>query len=570
MLKRLIGIYKSNQLKMQFAFVAFLLAVIPVLTYLLMSYGSYQENIKKIFDESIQNSYVQSMEQINTSFERLSDADLVAFYSKNQQRYLRSTSKKQFYDDFQVAKENFDLLISINPTITAIQFVGTNGYTYTSSKETGVDPVLLFEELYENESFMEGKSVFVNNRADDYFIIVKKIKSIYDDYFSFIGTGIICVSKSELAKIVNTAGLEDIAFVIKDSNGGVVASSGNVFLNPESGSYLYRSDNIENTDFSLEVYVSTRELSQFKSTWVKASIFVLLIIAIFVIIIIMFMNYFMFRPMNFLTRAFALYGDTGKVPVKKEYTFTNEITDIVEKFNDMTVKNKELNKRILTTQATLYEAELEKRQLELNSLHMQIKSHFLYNTLANIRGMMQRNRTDKAVEMLSSLYSFLRYITTPKEFVLLDEELLHVKNYVNLQNIRLDREIRLSICMENGVENTRILKLILQPLVENAIMHGLCKNTITKLLIIKGKIENDKAVIKIMDSGIGMDGKTLEAVINGMHQGNKNGESIALSNIYKRLMLNYGKQADIRIISSKNIGTVVILTVPTKEGEAGG
>lgn len=566
MYKKLIGIYRNNRLKMQFAFVAFLLAVIPVLTYLLMSYGSYQNNIKNIFEESIKSSYIQSMDQIKKSFLRLSDADIIAFYSKNQQRYLRSTSKNQFYEDFLSAKENFDLLTSMNPAITSIQFVGVNGYTYTGSNEIGLDSTALIAEIERDESYNKGKPVFINDSKNDYFLVVKKIKSIYDDYFEFIGTGIICVSKNELVNIVNTVGLEDISFVIKDSAGGIVASSVNENQESDGREFLYQSGTIENTDFTLEVYVSTKEQTRFKRTWVNASIFVLIIIAVFVIVIIALMNYFMFRPMNFLTKAFALYGETGKIPTKKEYGFSNEITEIVESFSDMAVKNKELNKRILKTQATLYEAELDKRQLELNSLHMQIKSHFLYNALANIRGMMQKNKADKAVEMLSSLYSFLRYITTAKEFVFIEDELLHVKNYVALQNIRLEREIKLFVQMDNGIEKIKILKLILQPLVENAIMHGFSEDTVTKILIIKGTIENNNAVIKIMDSGIGMDPEELDRVVCGMYEEIINGTSIALSNVYKRLKLNYNGEADMKLISRKNTGTVVIIKVPIKEG----
>jgi len=563
MFANLRNIYKKNQLKTQFIFVAFLLAVIPVMTYLLMSYGSYYKNVRKIFEDSVESRYDKSMEQLNNIFEHLSNTGIVAFYSKNQQQVLCSKSKQDFYGDFQTARANFDTFISINPTVSAIKFEGVNGYTYLSSNEI----IYNGDMVYDSEIFDKGNAVFINNTSDDYFVIVKKIKSIYDNYFSDIGTGYIFVNKNELIKTVHSKSPEEIMFVIKDAGGNVVVSTITEPSYTAGGRNLYRSEDITGTDFTFEVYASDSELTRFKSVWVNTSIFILALIGVMVLLIFVMMNHFMFRPMNSLAKAFAAYGETGRVESIQKYNITNEVTDIIEKFNDMAVKNKELNYRILHTQANLYETELNKRQLELNSLQVQIKSHFLYNVLSNIRGMMLKNHTENAIEMLSSLYRFLRYITNSREFVRIEEEIVYAENYIKLQNTRMNREIKLRIKIDEDVRNAKTLKLILQPIIENAVIHGFSENTLIKSIYITAKKDGENVMLRVMDSGLGMSAEKLNSLFERIKANTAEDDSIALVNIYRRLMLHYNGKAEIKIKSRRNIGTAVILSVPFEEVE---
>ncbi|MDR1689971.1 MAG: sensor histidine kinase [Clostridiales bacterium] len=224
-----------------------------------------------------------------------------------------------------------------------------------------------------------------------------------------------------------------------------------------------------------------------------------------------------------------------------------------------------------------YNLELMQRQAVLTAMQNQINPHFLYNTLDSIRGQLLEEGSIESAEMLETLSSFFRYTITQKSSVVpFERELFHVLNYIKIQKYRF--KDRFEIITEGKCEDTQIVtypipKLTLQPLVENAIAHGL-KDTITGGVI---KITVEKAegyfIISVSDNGCGIDEEKLLKIkaelagdffAEGRDISNK---GIALSNVNIRIQNMYGNEYGLDITSTRGIGTTVSIRLPLNREE---
>ena len=221
-----------------------------------------------------------------------------------------------------------------------------------------------------------------------------------------------------------------------------------------------------------------------------------------------------------------------------------------------------------------YQAELEKAKAEINSLQSQINPHFLYNTLEVIRSEAMLNGDTDAAEMAEALANFFRYsISRKKEIVTLADELKNVENYVNIQKKRFGNRVSYRVCFESEKDEALsavMPKLCLQPLVENAIYHGIEKKAEGGTVTIHVTVTEKRVIIQVSDNGPGMSPQTLADVerrirtADTMHpreSGDRHG-GIALANINRRIRMLYGDEYGLTLTSTENIGTQAELVIP--------
>ncbi|MEG2957551.1 MAG: sensor histidine kinase, partial [Christensenellaceae bacterium] len=201
--------------------------------------------------------------------------------------------------------------------------------------------------------------------------------------------------------------------------------------------------------------------------------------------------------------------------------------------------------------------ERQKRKAELNFLQAQINPHFLYNTLDSIVWMAETNHKD-VVKMTESLAKLFRLsLSKGKEIIKIRDEVSHVENYLIIQKMRYTNKFDFKIDVEEQILDMQTLKLILQPLVENAIYHGI-KNTRHKgNILIKGRLVMDNVLLQVMDDGAGIE-HTKAAML--LSDDNKKG--IGIKNVDERIKLYYGEQYGLEINSERDIGTVVDIWIP--------
>ncbi|MGF7030920.1 two-component system sensor histidine kinase YesM [Paenibacillus mucilaginosus] len=203
-----------------------------------------------------------------------------------------------------------------------------------------------------------------------------------------------------------------------------------------------------------------------------------------------------------------------------------------------------------------------KKEAELHALQSQINPHFIYNTLESIRMTAEFNDDDEVADMTEILGKLLRYsITDKKEFVQVEDELEHLRNYMKLQEFRYPGRFRLEIEPCGRYESLRMLKLTVQPIVENAILHGMNPSQ-TMVVSVSLALSGEDAVMVIKDNGVGMSGETLEKLRRSLSLPQAEGDrrdkrGIGLRNVNERLKLYYGEAYGLEVYSTEGEGTEV-------------
>ncbi len=220
-----------------------------------------------------------------------------------------------------------------------------------------------------------------------------------------------------------------------------------------------------------------------------------------------------------------------------------------------------------------YEIAMSKKQAEYLALQNQINPHFLYNTLEAIRGDALSEGMDRIADMVEALATFYRYtISKLENLVDLEDEITNVENYFIIQKYRFGDKLNLEFCYED-VDDTifeyKLPKLTLQPIVENAIYHGLECKVGKGLVRISFYTTKSRLIIHIKDDGIGIEEDSLEKIISKLNipsfdytKDDKEKGGIALINVNNRIKLLFGEQYGINISSAIDYGTDVEITLP--------
>lgn len=223
--------------------------------------------------------------------------------------------------------------------------------------------------------------------------------------------------------------------------------------------------------------------------------------------------------------------------------------------------------RINTLINKVYTAELKSKDLQLNLLQNQINPHFLYNTLESIHMVAEINNDPEASKMAQILGQILRYsISASKRTALVSDEIKHLENYIYIQQIRMKDKFSFYIHVDSSLYNNEILKLILQPIAENAIYHGIEKKDGNGQITVKGYASGRNMIFIIRDDGIGIEEKTLEKINAKLKSGEVDSKHIGLTNVNARIKNMYGINYGVEIFSEYGNGTVVKIILPNIEG----
>lgn len=223
----------------------------------------------------------------------------------------------------------------------------------------------------------------------------------------------------------------------------------------------------------------------------------------------------------------------------------------------------------LTSQISLlirdvYEAELGRKQAQLNALQSQINPHFLFNTLETIRmNSMVKNEHDTALVISRLARSFRRSITWGNDFVPISEEMEIIIDFLEIQKFRFEHRLLYEFHIEDAIKDISIPKMSILPIVENACIHGIERLAGVGMVRITGHLENGMVKIEISDNGIGMSDEKLEDIVEAMKGDVFNqGNHIGIRNVYNRLKLYYSDGFDLAYRSEPGRGTLVTMLIP--------
>lgn len=254
-------------------------------------------------------------------------------------------------------------------------------------------------------------------------------------------------------------------------------------------------------------------------------------------------------------------AEEGDLTVTDEIGGNDEIALLDKQFNHML-------KRLNTLIQKNYIQRLEKKEAELRNLHLQINPHFLYNTLETISALAAVNGVFSICDLCERLGDIFRYSLGKNhgEYVSVEQEFKHIKNYIFIQEARFGNKFDVEYDIQPDLMKCQVLRFILQPIVENAIVHGLSKCTTKGSLIISLHQEEDDLLIKIEDNGVGMTREDLDKLneyISYSETNLKEGtKSIGIKNVNNRIKLACGVDYGIQIDSKLNEGSCFTIRLP--------
>lgn len=243
-----------------------------------------------------------------------------------------------------------------------------------------------------------------------------------------------------------------------------------------------------------------------------------------------------------------------------------EVERVSRRFNLMVHKVRTLMDEIIREQE-------QKRRLELEALQAQINPHFLYNTLNSVVRMVGMSRNEEVVTMITSLSRLFRIsLSKGKTVITVKEELEHAHHYLTIQQMRFKRKFRFTLNADDDTLDCLTLKLLLQPLIENAIVHGIEYDMDEGHIEVRVYREADCLVYRITDNGVGMSEEQLRALAQGYPMARSGaGSGVAVRNVHDRIRLYYGHAYGLEYASELEEGTTVWIRIPVQRApEEGG
>lgn len=419
------------------------------------------------------------------------------------------------------------------------------------------------------------------SRPDSPFIYdVILLRSIRNrQYSEDIGLMCISVNTRAFTKLIQTYDINYPDFAgrcsiyILDNNNNIIDSSGYIHLSSQISNILnspeaYKPNGYYMSDQNYIAFVRPVSKEGWKVIGIipmstvavdKAYIISIGIISLILSVFVssltwLYISLSIFKPLNnlALTMKRIEAGDTSlRVKVKSN----DEIGSLGVNFNNMLEHIERLHKQNM-------EKEMKIRDAQYRALQAQINPHFLYNTLLSIRWMAVMVKADNIKKAVDAFWKITKYGTDNNErFVTIETETNMVKEYITLQKIAYSNKFDVVWNMDGDVLNYKCMKFMLQPLVENSIIHGIFPEKKTGIIYISIYKENQYLVFNVYDDGVGMSSDTIDAVKN-MGKSKKGKGKVGLQNIFERLEYIYGSKCIIDISSELGRYTNIMIKVP--------
>ena len=523
------------------------------------SYIDYMENIAYLissnedvqdylFDEKIDNEgRYRLLNQLQTILDSRSDIRNVGIISKNG-RMLINDGSKSVNQDLDINTQEWYATALEKP----------NGPILTSSHVqhiiSGERPwvITLSRGIRDRSGSGEKEGVFfidlnysaISGLCDQSTVGTKGYAFILDAKGNI-------VYHPQQQQLYNELQTENISLIMDTDEDTVLTGTGN-------DGKLYSISRSEKTGWTVVDCTNVKELLS-KSRQAQ-SVYVLT--AIILVIVALLFSRFMARS---ITLPIQKLRDSMKKVQEGDFSVSDVVVDSKNEIGSLTKSFDVMTHRIHELMEQNVHEQEEKRRSELKALQSQINPHFLYNTLDSIIWMAEGKKNEEVVLMTASLARLLRQsISNEDEVVPIANEVEYARGYLTIQKMRYKDKLEFQIEVDSSILYIPLIKLVLQPIIENAIYHGLKYKESKGLLIVKGFMKDGNAVLQVIDDGVGMDEETL-AHIYDKHKVNYHSNGVGVYNVQKRLKLYYGEDYGITYTSELGKGTTATITIPGRQ-----
>lgn len=344
--------------------------------------------------------------------------------------------------------------------------------------------------------------------------------------------------------------------LMDSANQQVLYDRGQLSESAESGAYLIVREDIPETNYAIETYVPYAYLREDASRLQQ----VIGTVCAISFLVMAFIGYFVARLSGKKIKRIVTLVQTfqeGNFHKRIGFSGNDEFVRIAEAFNHMAANIQKLIENV-------YEQGLQKKQAELDALQAQINPHFLYNTLSTIGSLSNLGETGKVTAMVQGLSKFYRLtINQGNASISLEKELEQVQTYLEIQNVKYAGRFKVYYDIDPEILQVPVIKLILQPFVENVFKHAWYEGSIS--ILIKGRRLGERIELKIIDNGVGMKRETLES----MREMTPYSDRYGLKNVEERIQLRYGPEYGVQMASCYGAGTAVRILLPIERARSG-
>lgn len=593
----IINKFLSNNLRTKLIIVILLTSLIPLL---LLGFFSYKY-ISSILQEEISENELERLTSVNNQLTYfLQDVEQMSlfFYKNDQVKTILENSNKSAvdkYNDNQSVNELFDTIMSVKKWEVNIYIIGLNGDRYFSNEylPSHYNNIRenwgIFRKAKEANGSMAWDTNYSVSKFEDKEVVLTAGRLIIDPSTNKkLGYIMIDINESAFSSIYkenNTFTKEQ--FFLLDNQGYVISSNPNKddigtkyeapflsrVLKGDSGFFkhdfqgtpsILSYHTADNTGFKL-ISIIPLDIVHQKNNLIRNLTWNFALIGI---IISAWLAYYLSRTVTMpLYKLMFLMKEVekGNLDVRFDSKYNDDIGIFGNRFNRML-------RRLKVLLQESYEKQVRLQESELKALRAQINPHFLYNTLETVNWLARIKGSQDISKIIVSLGEIMRYsIKKGDNFVTVEEDIKQLENYLNIQEFRYRDKFTVYLHIDDMIKKEVIPSLLIQPIVENAIIHGLeAKMDKGNIIIIVTAKENGISIV-VEDDGIGIDDETITLINKQIEEGlSINQLGIGIENVRKRLYLSYDNQFEWNLYSELNKGTRVEILVPyiNKEGNS--
>lgn len=501
----------------------------------------------------LQNDLDSCLADLKKCGERLAASENIQNFLSNDVRYL----------DTQMVINEFQATMAQSQYMTGAVIFDTEGYFYRYGNAA------FSNEFLRSQSYaIPEKSGFSTMVYEDQSYLAYWQGIYYLDHTTMphLGTVAALMPMTSVANLLNQYDInQDITLLLMDGDQVIISGGLGDSLPPSENTVYIESVSLRQKPYQLVVYLPRDRVFPYSLMLVLTGVMAIIFILGCVFYYLHRINLSVSAPIDQVVREICSISGSARsrIPLSSLPWLNNMIVSI----NQLLARVEDYSHRAFDTQQRLYEAELDKQKMDLYLLRKQINAHFAYNSLNTIHAIAAESG-QKDIQMIATgLAQLMRYAYAPDEYINLFDEMQLIEQYVDIMNIRFNHKFQVNYNVDDRLCEYIILRQMIQPLVENALIHGLENKTENCILSITGEIIEEKSSflkITVEDNGIGIEKKVLEKIQFRLAENTKDysPSGIAMVNIHRRIQLYYGSSYGLHIDSVPGGGTLVSFTFP--------
>jgi len=577
--------YENTKIKTKLSVSYSVLLSVTIAAIAALSYVRINTVILNLAKKEIRYSVLQLEENITNRLENYEEISKSVFFNKELIGLITKKYDKRLdaYDGFKRCKEILETIKFIDPVISVISVKAFNeSFLYDGEFFQLINEKNeLYNELIHDKQNIYikidqlWKSTYKNWKNQD---VIGFYKLLYEYKKDFHIAGILKIEIPETVIyefIKAESNTKDI--YITDQDWNVITASDRTIigenisklpyiqkvLKEDMGEFIFQDDGdsflaVYTTIYNQWKIVYITHLESLMTDTTKINNFILLI-CIISICGLWILNRILARKLTQrieLLKEGVLKVGQGDYDNKIELTGNDEVGQLAASYNQMTQNLKYMFKEV-------YEANLTRKQAELWALQAQINPHFLYNALSSFGWLALKKGMPELRHAAMDLAKFYRFsLSSGTDIIPLKQEIEHIRTYVKIQNLRFENKVRVSYKIEDVLYDYNIMKLTLQPLVENCYNHAMKDDDSILNIEILGYIKDNYVMLEVIDDGIGMDEEESIHLLEGNRKKDNQKSGYGIANVDARIKLQFGQEYGVSINSMYGIGTIVSLLLP--------